>query len=580
MKRGLAAVAAIALAAVSMFVLSSPGEAGSALQAAQASDTWTPQPGKPFKPPVQVARPPGDGPKVIDVNLTAHAGETVIAGSPVWARTYNGGFVGPTVHARPGDTIKVRFTNDLGGVVPTNIHYHGMHVSPLGNGDNVFVTIEAGKIYESSITLPAKQPTGTFWYHAHFHGISDGQIMGGLSGLLIVEGLKPLLPAALRHVPERQIALRDVQLGTAANQPEGVVGPYIAQNPDILVDPKATYRMVNGMYKPKFAMHTGKYELWHLANIGSDVFYKLEFVDQRRKVKQKFAIVTTDGIPVWDVTRPTELLLPPGKRFDVLVAAQHPGTYELKSDPYVQTGKNNFEPRPAIPCEIQPDGSCVGFADTLATVDVNGASTTPPALPEHVSSRKRHIAPGDPPYLEDLSKVPDSEVVRHRLQFRYETVEGGKFTPTIMIDNDPKTAVPFEHDEMPVVSPVLGQVDEWSLVNTSRDDHPFHIHINGFQVMSVRGDPNFKAHGHQDVVNIPRRHNVKDADGNIIGQVNGKVVIRQRYENFHGWFVFHCHILNHEDLGMMHTIQVREKESDPVTPPPETDDHSPHAHTG
>jgi len=115
----------------------------------------------------------------------------------------------------------------------------------------------------------------------------------------------------------------------------------------------------------------------------------------------------------------------------------------------------------------------------------------------------------------------------------------------------------------PAVSPVLNTVEEWTLQNSTTDDHPFHIHVNDFQVMSVNGKP-YHATGLQDVVTIPKQY--KDSSGAI---VNGEVVIRQRYTDFTGWFVYHCHILQHEDLGMMATIQVRARKDDPITPPPD-----------
>jgi suppressor of ftsI len=115
---------------------------------------------------------------------------------------------------------------------------------------------------------------------------------------------------------------------------------------------------------------------------------------------------------------------------------------------------------------------------------------------------------------------------------------------------------------MPMAAPVRGTLEEWTLVNQTTDDHPFHIHVNGFQVISVNGK-RYRANGHQDIVNIPAQTLV---DGKL---VDGKVVIRQRFKRFTGWFVFHCHILQHEDAGMMATIQVRKSRHDPIKPPPE-----------
>ncbi len=133
---------------------------------------WTPVEGVAFQEPEQIQRPPVDGPTDVIVDLHARSGLAPVAGSPVYARTFNGEFVGPTIHARPGDTLKVTFDNDLGTndedkVVLTNIHYHGLHVSPEGISDNIFRTLkprpDPENPYASVVKLEDSQPRGTYW---------------------------------------------------------------------------------------------------------------------------------------------------------------------------------------------------------------------------------------------------------------------------------------------------------------------------------------------------------------------------------------------------------------------------------
>lgn len=104
----------------------------------------------------------------------------------------------------------------------------------------------------------------------------------------------------------------------------------------------------------------------------------------------------------------------------------------------------------------------------------------------------------------------------------------------------------FDHNRVDQIVK-LGDLEEWRINNTDDDDHTFHIHINDFQVMSVNGQP-YDAHGLQDTVILP---------------ANGTVVVRMQFEDFVGRFVYHCHILPHEDTGMMGTVEV----VDPLTPP-------------
>jgi hypothetical protein len=124
----------------------------------------------------------------------------------------------------------------------------------------------------------------------------------------------------------------------------------------------------------------------------------------------------------------------------------------------------------------------------------------------------------------------------------------------------------FDPNALPAVAPTLGDVQDWTLENDTAGPHPFHIHVNSFQVLQI-SDPNsgnlvpYNAPGLEDTVTIP-------AQQTIGGQVKpGLVVIRNRFLDYPGWFVFHCHILSHEDDGMMLTVEVL-KPGDKPSPPP------------
>jgi suppressor of ftsI len=496
---------------------------------------WEPKAGVPFQEPDEVASKNG----VLDVTLTASTKTIDVSGSllgarpltaQVGAQTLPTKLNGPTLRVKPGDTIKVTFVNQLGGGEPTNIHYHGLHVDPKGIGDNIFRTFDDGKTYQSEVTVPVNHRLGTYWYHVHYHGISNEQVMGGLSGLLIIEGIEQLLPPDLRDVPQRQLALRDVQTDPATGNSTITKEP----NPN-----QPSIRLVNGLYQPTFSMTSGQAELWRLANIGSNVFYLIQFEGH------DLHVIAQSGVPVWRVAGMQELLLPPGQRFDVLVTAGSPGTYRLLSLPYAQHADGNLNPRP-VPTS----------AETLATVTVTPAD--PGVAPAAALPPDFGLVPEEnenlltPAVLDALSDAP--VITRGPFVFSYST--SGPFRALI-------NGVAFEPGMMPPVSPVRGTIEEWILENATTDDHPFHIHVNDFQVLEVNGQP-VEAGGLQDVVNIPKRY--RNANGEV---VNGTVKIRSEFTDFTGWFVYHCHILQHEDFGMMATIQVRENETDPISPPPE-----------
>ncbi len=124
-----------------------------------------------------------------------------IGGRRLYLRSYEGG-LGPTLRMKPGETLKVRLTNDFPpnrDLAPqnlsrphqfnnTNFHFHGAHCSPGGIADNVMRSMTPGKAYDFEITLPADHTRGTYWYHPHHHGSADVQMASGIAGAIIVEG--------------------------------------------------------------------------------------------------------------------------------------------------------------------------------------------------------------------------------------------------------------------------------------------------------------------------------------------------------------------------------------------------------
>src|SRR5207253_8114653 len=132
----------------------------------------------------------------------------------VLGRVYNDAFVGPTLRVRPGDQFELTLANCLDE--GTNLHFHGMHVTPTEFGDDIFREIDPGQAAGYHLRIPPNHPAGTYWYHSHLHGRSNSQVFGGLSGLIVVEGLRDLLPPELRDVPEQTIVLKDLQVRNGA----------------------------------------------------------------------------------------------------------------------------------------------------------------------------------------------------------------------------------------------------------------------------------------------------------------------------------------------------------------------------
>ncbi len=393
----------------------------------------------------------------------------------------------------------------------TNIHYHGMHVSPKRDHDNVFRTMAPGTTVRSTVTLPRDHAPGTYWYHAHLHPLTEPQVMGGMSGLIVVEGLERLLPRALRGVPQRQIAIRDLQV-----DPDAPGQVALSSNEIGLRRP--TVRLVNGLLTPQAGLRQGETQLWRLANISADVFYDVELTGHA------FTVIAEDGAPRWRVRTVDHLVMPPGKRYDVLVTGGAPGRHRLRTRAYPQEG-----------FELLPEAE-------LMTVDVTPGTAAPaPRVPRRLHTPARPVS--------------GRRVARKRTftfgfdlgHTEYALINGRPFDPSVT------NAAPY-----------VGTVEEWTLRNTTTEEHPFHIHVNDFEVVEVNGRPH-RADGLQDVVTIPPRDASRRA---------GEVVIRIWFRRYTGHFVFHCHILAHEDHGMMNTVQVRRR-GEPRTPPPGGHAHRP-----
>jgi suppressor of ftsI len=438
--------------------------------------------GKPFKPPRQLVSKDG----LLRARLVADETAVRVGGRRVIGRAYNGSFPGPTLRLRPGDTVRLTLVNRLR--VATNIHFHGMHVSPSGRSDNVLRTVAAGTTAKYVVRVPRDAAPGTYWYHSHWHdapiGNVEPQVMGGLSGTVIVERLQHRLPAPLRNIVERNLVLKDVQLTTRDR--------IVFRNIDSAAP---TTRTVNGQVNPVIRIGPGETQLWRLGNQSADIWYRLKLDGTR------FHVIAEDGNPVGRVWSADTLTLPPGKRYDVLVQGHGGGDYRLR------TLKMNTGPAgDKYPARV------------LATVRPNRPAVERAALPT------------------SLGPLPDLE---HMAVDRRRTLVFSENTRTNRFFIDGKR---FNHDRIDQ-RVKLGAVEEWTIRNVSRERHPFHIHVNDFQVISVDGRP-YNARSLADTFPLP---------------VGGEIVIRMHFTDFTGEYVYHCHILAHEDRGMMGTVEVERR---------------------
>ncbi len=473
---------------------------------AQAAYARPPQPrwvtGQQFRDPPVLRSKNG----VLNVTLNVVRTKVRLGGQTVTATTYNGSYAGPTMRVKLGDTINVKLRNTAGipDDQPTNLHFHGLHVSPDVPHDNIFVHVEPGHSRKYSVTLGEGNFPGTYWYHSHMHGYSEAQLVNGMSGVIIVEGQRAALPKAFRHIKERVLSLKSAQVVDDAITEDHLGVWDVADSPPAKDQPKVppNVRTIGEQLQPTISIRPGEVQLWHIANTGANVLYKVELD------KSRFTVIAEDANAFDKPQKMKQLFMGGGQRFDVLVTGPPSGVYKLRTIAFT------------------PDNGIDAPTRVLATVVSSGKKTkTTPAPTKGIGKF-----------------IPlDNAPIAARRSFTF-----GKngINPVTKFPNFTINGEVFDENKIDVHAK-LGTVEEWTLYNET-GVHPFHMHQNAYQVMSINGKP-YKAHSRVDTFVLPRRPN---------GAPPTSMVVRIPFETFTGKFVFHCHILGHEDLGMMKTIQV------------------------
>src|SRR5438270_10093066 len=257
-----------------------------------------------------------------------------IGGVRLYVRSYEGGSPGPTLRMKPGETLRIKMTNDLppnrDGLPAdishphqfnnTNFHFHGAHTSPSGISDNVMRSMAPGHSYNIEVILPADHTRGTYWYHPHHHGSADIQMSSGMVGAVVIEGDFAEIPE-ITSARERLLVLTQVVYDA-----NGMV-----ENFETLFPETATrFLAINGQRRPIIDMRPGEVQRWRILNAGyqDDMLLDLE--------KHDLHAVAYDGIQLGAMETTKTQLIAPGQRADLLIQAGGPGTYELRAVPYDQ----------------------------------------------------------------------------------------------------------------------------------------------------------------------------------------------------------------------------------------------------
>lgn len=425
----------------------------------------------------------------LQVELTAAAGVR-LAGRDTRGLGYNTTAPGPTLRVRPGDELAVRLTNRLDE--PTNLHTHGLRVSPEANSDNPFLRVDPGTSFDYLYRIPPDHPAGTYWYHPHHHGMVADQIFGGLAGALLVAppGPDPDLPV----IEDRVLLVTDTTL-------DGDGGLVEVSAMDRAMGRHGELVLVNGQHQPTIPAAPGAMQRWRLVN-GC-----VSRVMPIRLDGHQLVLVAQDGTFLPAPVAADRVTLAPGNRADVIVRPTGTGRYPLIAEAVDRGGMG----------DMLGGGTASSGPVTLAIMVTAGAPVTAPPLPTALPAETPAVGP---------------VTTRREIAFQMGmgmggmafTIDGRAFDP----DRDDQTVT-------------LGATEEWTITNPGPLAHPFHLHVWPFTVLEC-SDATPPTGVPQDVVLVPAR---------------GWVRLRIPFTTYSGRSVYHCHILDHEDAGMMATVNVR-----------------------
>jgi FtsP/CotA-like multicopper oxidase with cupredoxin domain len=517
---------------------------------------------------------------VLNVDLTIH-NDIGAAGGTRYCYIDENGNQSPNLRLKPGDLLVLYLKNDLidsdraaapamhshAGMhedknnqdpcvtgpmtsTSTNLHFHGLIVPPVCHQDDVLHTSirPSDPPFEYRFRIPADAPPGLYWYHPHIHGFTKAQVLGGASGALIIEGIERA-NKQVAGLPERVLIIRDQDLlnpnappaksepvvpknlieqdGDAANNGTGFGKPAKDLSINFVPVPYPDYPPAAIEMKPE------ERQLWRVLNASAITYLNLEVLFNRKA--QELGLVALDGVPLNEngtlgdfVDWQTHLGVPPGARVEFIVKGPPSGTKGLLVTRSVDTGPGGENDTNRTIATIMPSGDA----------------------PEPRSKFAASPEPLPPPKMPWLGIV--TPVRTRRLYFSEKVVDpanpnsGTAFFLTV----DGQPPAPFDpHSSVPNIIAKQGTVEDWIIENRSNELHAFHIHQLHFMLLDYAGKP-VNEPFLRDTVNVPY------FNGKTLVYPSVRLRMDFRDPNTVGTFVYHCHLLEHEDGGMMGLIRV------------------------
>jgi FtsP/CotA-like multicopper oxidase with cupredoxin domain len=468
--------------------------------------------------------------RLLNDTLNLKMANVSVFGRTISASTYNGVVPGVTWRVSPGDTIRVRVNNQLPpnpdqdsadqGNYPqrantTNLHVHGLNVSPKGNSDNVLLSILPGESLDYEFVLPNNHSAGTYWYHPHHHTSTYAQVASSLAGSIIIEDQPdPAItdPNILKY-ESKVFVFSMFRYDTLTNS---VAVP-------VRLSAKSKFKpltgidspvLVNGVSEGTVTMRPGEIQRWRLINATFEPLVKLRWLkisgaDTTVVPQNEIAV---DGLYFGSMKTVDTVMVPTGARSDVLVTAP------------TEAGRYVVE-LATLDAQFRILERRIAFELNITGEPITPAMSLPSRLPA----------------AQQRGAIADNEIVGTReIYFDIDETAGSNPDSTAISRMFTINNSPFNHDVVNIAVRA-GTAEEWTIINRSSDTHPFHIHVNEFEVVAIN-DVKLETPVWRDVLLLLPKT---------------RYTIRHRFiAEFDGKTVLHCHYLPHEDWGMMNIVEI------------------------
>ncbi len=469
----------------------------------------------------------------------------------------------PTLRIKPGEqgnALVLRLSNALGanstqaptvenncvgGMPPknsTNLHFHGFNVQPVCHQDEVVKTsIATNKTFEYKIDIPGGEPPGLYWYHPHVHMQSEDQVLSGLTGALVIEGIGKFNEKAAK-LPERIFVLRDMKLQFDCKEKD-------CPAKDISINSVPIRFSKDRKYDPPaiIQMRPNQEQFWRVVNTAADTYFNLQLSYDGQP--QNLEIVGMDGVPINSdlegksqsqtknkTMGATSILLTPGGRAEFIVKGPGPNVKDAKFLTLNYDRNADNDPQ-----------------RTLATIPTRETGNRSGELPpENIESNV------------DLAKVQgDRFAGLKQLQSNttrtiyFSQKEGNNIKEFYITEDKPGNSPQvYKMDRIDIQNVKEGTTEDWIIENRSEEAHAFHIHQIHFLVLES-GEA--KEVGMlRDTINLPNWDGKSPKYPSVKLRMDFRGIRKDNgITSIAGNFVFHCHILEHEDGGMMGNIQVQ-----------------------